>query len=251
VSERVIDAVIIEERVVACLRCGRKNRLCRHSDTGVYRCGICRAAIANPFTGRPAMGITGYVVAAILALAVVVGILAALSHPRLSLDQAVARKPPEMASPVPDALPTTVPVNDQIIFDYILGSTSKGQLTVINGSSHHAVAKLIDVQTDTKILSFAICAGNQSTVQAIPDGAYNVLFAFGDRLYVGTDRFESPRGFSKFDRPFTFTTSTTATDTEDATYYRTLYSTLSVTLTPVSNGNITTSSISRTDFERY
>ena len=78
-----------------------------------------------------------------------------------------------------------------------------------------------------------------------------MIFAFGDRLYVGTDRFEKPRGFSKFDRPFTFATMTTATDTEEATYYRTIATALEVTLTPVIDGNITTCSISQQEFERY
>jgi hypothetical protein len=78
-----------------------------------------------------------------------------------------------------------------------------------------------------------------------------VIFAFGDRVYVGTDRFEKPRGFSKYDRPFTFATRTTATETEQVTLYRTNATELEVTLTPVIGGNITTSSISQQEFERY
>jgi ribosomal protein L37AE/L43A len=155
------------------------------------------------------------------------------------------------AAPLAEVPATVVPTNNEILFDAFPESTTKGEFTVINGASRHAVAKIIDPQTDTKILSFAICAGKQSKITGIPDGSYRVIFAFGDRLYAGTDRFEKPRGFSKFDRPFTFTTTTTSTDTEDATYYRTRYSSLEVTLTPVVGGNITTSGISQKEFERY
>lgn len=147
-------------------------------------------------------------------------------------------------------IPTVVPRNG-ILFDAYPGIAAQGEFTVINGASRHAVAKVIDIQTDTKILSFAICAGKRTKITAIPDGTYNVIFAFGDRLYVGTDRFEKPRGFSKFDRPFTFATRTTATETEEATHYRTSATALEVTLTPVIGGNITTSNISQQEFERY
>ena len=150
----------------------------------------------------------------------------------------------------PSEIPTAIPGNG-ILFDAYPDSTAQGELTVINGASHSAVAKVIDIQTDTKILSFAISAGKRTKIAAIPDGTYNVIFAFGDRVYVGTDRFEKPRGFSKFDRPFTFATKTTATDTEEATYYRTSATVLEVTLTPVIGGNITTSSISQREFDRY
>jgi ribosomal protein L37AE/L43A len=247
-AERVIEAEVVEERIVACPQCRRSNRLYKRGATGVYKCGACRAALPNPFAAAknaPSMRMIGIVSASLIALLVIIVVMARISS---SPSPSESSEDSSLAAPAPE---TVLPVNNQIIFDAFPESTAKGEFTVINGASRHAIAKVIDVQTDTKILSFAICAGKHSKITAIPDGSYRVIFAFGDRLYAGTDRFEKPRGFSKFDRPFTFTTTTTATDTEDATYYRTRATALEVTLTPVIGGNITTSSISQKEFERY
>jgi hypothetical protein len=147
-------------------------------------------------------------------------------------------------SSAPDLPATTIPINNQIIFDAYPDSTTRGRLTVSNGTDHHAIAKLIDIEIDSKVLSFAIGARQQSTIYRITDGTYRLIFAFGDRVYVGTDQFESPSGFSKFDKPMSFATTYTA----DGGYY---YETLSVTLHAVVGGNAKTSSISRSEFERY
>jgi hypothetical protein len=302
-SAKTIDAEIVEEEIIlTCKSCGQRNRLYKRSETGgVYKCGACRAALANSFLPptkqpMPAMRVLRYVTAAIVALLVLITIVAGIAlSPQAPGNQEAIRKASERDARIdklineigPSALPpipplshadshpmslppstppvavagqpalpanvpaTVTPVNNAILFDAFPHSTTRGQLTVSNGSSRHAVAKLIDIQNDTKILSFVACAGKQSTIEAIPNGYYRLIFAFGDRLYIATDRFESPRGFSKFDRPLTFTTANTVTDTDDATYYRTRYTTLSVTLTPVIGGNVTTSSISRSDFEKY
>jgi hypothetical protein len=217
------------------------------------------------------MRVVGIVAASIIAFLVIVVVIAGVSSgPRTPVQQDEIHKAAERdarvdklitesggasqtfnPAPAPPAeIPTVVPRNG-ILFDAYPGSTAQGEFTVINGASHHAIAKVIDIQTDRKILSFAICAGKRTKITAIPDGTYDVIFAFGDLLYVGTDHFEKARGFSKFDRPFTFTTRTTATETEEATHYRTTATALEVTLTPVIGGNITTSSISQEEFERY
>jgi hypothetical protein len=295
-SGKVIEAEVVEERIVACPQCRRSNRLYRRSTTGVYRCGACRAALPNPFALKPrstsAMHTWGIIGGSVIGLLVLIVIIAGItSGPRTPVNQTEVRSAaerdarvdkliseigPAALPPIPTPAYTTsrnvpvpatalqpaaappaevpaavVPANNQILFDAFPESTTKGEFTVINGASRHAVAKVIDPQTDTKILSFAIRAGKQSKITGIPDGSYRVIFAFGDGLYAGTDRFEKPRGFSKFDRPFTFTTTTTSTDTEGATYYRTRYTSLEVTLTPVVGGNITTSGISQKEFERY
>jgi hypothetical protein len=150
-------------------------------------------------------------------------------------------------SPAADLAATTIPINNQIIFDAYPNSTTRGQLTVSNGTDHHAIAKLIDIDTDSKVLSFAIGARQQSTIYRIADGTYQLIFAFGDRVYAGTDRFESPSGFFKFDNSLSFATTYTA----DTVYYYKNYTKLSVTLHTVLGGNAKTSSISRSDFERY
>ena len=49
-----VDAHIIESRIVACKKCGQKNRLFERDTAGVYRCANpdCRAAIPSPFFRR-------------------------------------------------------------------------------------------------------------------------------------------------------------------------------------------------------
>jgi hypothetical protein len=310
VSERVIEAEVVAERIVACPQCGRSNRLYRRSAAGVYKCGACRAALSNPFPATKAapslrtFGIAAAAIIGLLAIIAVIGGNSSSRSPSASSEERARQKawaerdaridklisesgpsalPPipkpsyysstpstiatipavsiespsplpryllQPAAPPPPEIPTEIPRNG-ILVDVYPGSTAPGEFTVINGSSRHAIAKVIDLQSDTKILSFAIHAGRRTKITAIPDGTYNVIFAFGERVYVRSDRFEKPRGFSKFDRPFTFATKTTARETEEGTLYTTSATVLEVTLTPVIGGNITTSSISQQEFERY
>lgn len=150
-------------------------------------------------------------------------------------------------------LDTIAPLNNAILYNAKPWSIAKGELTVSNGAPSHAIAKLIDktANPNRKVLSFVICAGQQSTVRGVPDGSYRLMFAFGDRLYRDTDRLESPRSFYEFDKTFSFNTTITNTVKEGSTYQDTQYWVVSVTLTPVVGGNITTSSISKDEFEKY
>jgi ribosomal protein L37AE/L43A len=281
VSERVIEAEVVQERIVACPQCGRRNRLYKRTAAGVYKCGACRAALSNPSVAAkaaPSMRTMGIAAAAIIVLLVIIVIgggnssspspsVSSEAMPKSSYYASTPAPLPQTiptltaftplpgysiqpAATPPPEIPTEVP-RSGILFDAYPGSTADGQFIVINGSSRHAIAKVIDIGSDRKILSFAIHAGKRTKITAIPDGTYNVIFAFGDRVYLGTDRFEKPRGFSKFDRPFAFNTRTTATETEEGILYRTSATALEVTLTAVIGGNITTSSISQQEFERY
>jgi ribosomal protein L37AE/L43A len=267
VSERVIEAEIVEARIVTCPQCGQRNRLYRRTAAGVHKCGACHAALPNPFATTKttsSMQTIGIAAAAIIVLLVIIAMLGgnssspSISPPSYSTSRAVsvpAAIPTISIAPLsepalqlavapPGEIPATViPINNEILFDAYPESRFRGELSVDNGTSNHAVAKLIDVQTDQKILSFVIAARQKAMISAIPDGAYQLIFAFGDRLYLGTDRFHSPHGFSKFVRQLTFETKST----EDAIYW----SQLSVTLHPVFAGNAKTSSISQKEFERY
>jgi len=262
-SEPVIEAEVVEERIVTCPQCHRRNRLCKRNAAGVYRCGACRAALLNPFAASnsvPSMrniGIAAVSVIALLLIIVAIGrnssspsaLPSTEDRPRQKAwterDARAGKLTSEGLRPAapPAEVATFVPENNQILFNAYPDSRFRGELTVDNGTSGHAVAKLIDIQTDRKILSFIISAGQKATIYAIPDGTYQLLFAFGDQLYVGTDRFHSPHGFSKFVRHVTFDTKVT-----DASTY---WSQLSVTLHPVFAGNAKTSSISQKEFERY
>lgn len=237
-----VEGEVVEERYVVCPRCHRSNRLYERSANGVYRCGACRAALPNPFVAKsssPSMRTIGIVAASAIALLVTIVLIAGVaSGPQATTNQTNASQ-----LPAPSAPETVAPANNQILFDAYPNSASRGELTVDNGTSSHAVAKLIDVATDRKILSFVVGARQKSAIQAIPDGTYELIFAFGDRLYEGTDRFQSPRGSKKFVEHLAFDSRSTA----DAIHW----SRHSVTLHPVLSGNAKTSSISQKEFERY
>jgi hypothetical protein len=243
VSEPVIEAEVVEERIVACPHCGRPNRLYKRATAGAYKCGACRAVLQNPFaTSRtwPSMRNIG------IAAAVIIALLVTIMTFKSKSPSHQASHPP--AREEPSEVPRSGILSAS---DAYPGSTTQNEFTVINGSSHHAIAKVIDIVTDAKVLTVAIQAGEHLKIPAIPDGTYDVIFALGDRVYPGSDRFVKPLGFSKFDQPFKFSTRTTATKTEESTDDQTSPTKLEVTLTPVIDGNITTTSISQRQFERY
>lgn len=319
-SDHVVDAELVEERIVLCPLCHQKNRLYQNRDKGVYQCGACRATLPDPFARRSKPAISAkdilfYLVTPVLALLVAMAIVGWIFfHPRSPAELALARKAAERdalidkllseigpaiisAQPTPtetgprpdpgsaasspasapddskrtlalqkgdapsvaseldpdesqtstpgviNVLPTVLPMNNEILFDALPDGAFKGELTVENGTSHLAVAKLIDLKTDQKILSFAVGARQKSTIYSIPDGNYQLVFAFGDRLFEGTDRFSTPQGFSKFVRLITFNTKS-----KDEAVYR---DRLSVTLHPALTGNTRTASIPQKEFESY
>lgn len=298
-TERVIEAEVVEEHTIACPRCRRSNRVYKRNTLGVYKCGACRTALPNPFAalkGGPSMRMFGIAAAAIIALlAIIVVIGSTKSAPRSLAQQAEIRnaaerdarvdriisengpsalprmpKPDyypsklnsipapfssisnapvptlsrsEPAAAPPADIPTVTPRNNEILFDAYPNSNFRGELTVDNGTPSHAVAKLIDRRTHQKILSFTISARNKAIIHAIPDGSYDLLFAFGDQLYVRTDRFKTAHGFSKFADTMDFTTR--------ATDESIVWSKNSVTLHTVISGNARTQSLSRGEFERY
>jgi hypothetical protein len=46
---KTVDAEIVDEVIVACKKCGQKNRLYKHARQRKHRCGSCRAILSNPF----------------------------------------------------------------------------------------------------------------------------------------------------------------------------------------------------------
>jgi len=212
VSERVVDAEVVEERIVVCPQCHRRNRLYTRSAAGVYKCGACRASLPNPFAVPnriPSLRKIGIATASVIALLVIIIAIGSNSSSRPVAPVAHDTSRAVTALPPIPSTRTYVPQNNEVLFDAYPDSVSRGELTVDNGTSSHAVAKLINIQTDRKILSFVISARQQAAIHRIPDGTYQLLFAFGDQLYVGTDRFRSPHGLSKFVRHLTFDTKAT------------------------------------------
>jgi hypothetical protein len=189
--------------------------------------------------------------------AVAVGLLLVTVFPKIFLESGVdQRSAPNVAavtsasavkgtSTPPEALNTSMvaPKNNQILSDAYPESSARGELQIDNGTSEHSIVKLIDRLTDAKILSFTVCAHRKAHVGGVPDGEYDVLFAFGDQIYEGSDRFFQPHGFSKFVSPITFATRATNRTIE--------WDRLSLTLHPVFAGNVRTTALSQSEFDRY
>ena len=103
---------------------------------------------------------------------------------------------------------------------------------VINGTGRNAICKLINLRTNSKFCSFLVLANGRKGISSLPDGTYRVIFAFGEAIISGTDRFESPDGFTEFKEHFEFLTTRTATGQKFPTY--------EVTLNKVVGGNART-----------
>jgi hypothetical protein len=58
-SAQVIDAEFMEEAIVPCGNCGKKNRLHQRTGHGIYRCGSCRTVLTDPFQSASASSDTG------------------------------------------------------------------------------------------------------------------------------------------------------------------------------------------------
>ncbi len=46
---KTVEAQIIQSRIVACKKCGQKNRLHEQEGKGLYRCASCGVVMPNPF----------------------------------------------------------------------------------------------------------------------------------------------------------------------------------------------------------
>ena len=129
------------------------------------------------------------------------------------------------------------------MFDLYPGNAGPGKLTVHNGTEHNAICKLIDIRTNKKICSFVVLANTRHGIDGILDGTFRIIFAYGDAIIEGTDRFESPEGFTEFKAPFEFATTRTSFGYQ--------YATFRISLHQVIGGNARTGSISADEYNKY
>ena len=138
---------------------------------------------------------------------------------------------------------TYLPDSNDILFDLYPGNAGPGKLTVQNGTNNNAICKIIDPITNTKICSFVVMANTTGGIAGVLDGRFRVIFAYGDSIIDGTDRFASPEGFSEFKETFDFVTRRTASGIQ--------YSTFKVTLHKVLGGTARTGAITAAEYNRY
>ncbi|MBS0657212.1 MAG: hypothetical protein JSR82_03070 [Verrucomicrobia bacterium] len=102
---------------------------------------------------------------------------------------------------------------------------------------------MIDARSGQKICSFLTLANSSETIDGLPEGTFRIIFAYGDAIEAGTDRFAAPSGFSAFKDTFTFSTTSRGQFVYTKTY--------SITLHAVAGGTAKTGSISAEEYNRY
>lgn len=117
----------------------------------------------------------------------------------------------------------------------------RGTLSISNGTSSDAIAKLVDVGTNKTIRLTYIQANSELTVKNIRVGNYILKFSLGNGYIPETGKFQESQSFSRFDETFNFG--------EYREGNRIVWDTFSVTLNKVLYGNAKSSSIDENDFE--
>ena len=122
-----------------------------------------------------------------------------------------------------------------------VGGAGLGTLTISNGTSSDAIAKLVNLATGKSHREIYIRAGSSSTLSNIAPGAYELLFSMGRDYAPSLRKFLSDAEYSKFDQPLDFQ------QTRDA--YGINYKTFRVTLDKTKFGNASTSTIDESLFD--
>lgn len=118
--------------------------------------------------------------------------------------------------------------------------SSHGQLTIENGSDGDAVLSL--AVGHNALISVFVRKGANYQIDGINDGTYSIYYSGGADWDASINGFARDCSFSKFDKPLTFSTTSSG--------YFEQYSTWTLTLFPVFGGNATTSRVSPQNYPR-
>jgi len=163
-------------------------------------------------------------------------------NPTQSLPRYVQNQPiqPEVPLPPPRRLG-----NGTVIAG--LSRNGNGVLTIDNGTGHDAVIKIVDEKYGRAVVVFYVCGGQTASIENIPDGSFQVIFATGIDWGKEEGAFTRDKSFAKFDKNLDFlTTRGTEGDKEF-----TQYSVFTLTLHAVVNGNAKTTNIGEEEFLKY
>lgn len=144
---------------------------------------------------------------------------------------------PAQQPALPKASPR--PANGTVLKRAANFSGGLGTLSIHNGTDADAIVKLVPVRSTGVSVAVYIQSNSTTTVTGIPDGSYEVLFATGRGYYAAKNSFVSGLNCSAFDTNLDYRTTEST------------YSTWSITLNAVANGNATTSPMSDSSFEDY
>jgi hypothetical protein len=120
-----------------------------------------------------------------------------------------------------------------------------GTLRIQNGTSYHAVVKLVNIAYERSVFTVFVGAGEEFTIQNILDGTYKLASVLGRRWNWLNDSFDEPKGSSVSHDRMIF----------DTWYQRngvtTYFPKFEVTLQPVVNGNAHAEFVAPQEFKRY
>ena len=119
-----------------------------------------------------------------------------------------------------------------------------GELVIKNGSSLHAVAKIVDKNMNTAVYVAFIRANSDFKITSIPDGEYRLLFATGRGWDDIDGKFREGHGASAFKDPFNYKAERRRLSDGLHTYYNTI----EVTLNAINGGNAKTEHL---DVEKF
>jgi hypothetical protein len=119
-------------------------------------------------------------------------------------------------------------------------SNGEGTLEVENGTREDAVLRLIDTTSEQVVKCLFVRAHDTGQIQSIPTGQYGLMFTAGLDWEAEEQTFRWHPSYNKFDKEFVYTEVQAGAEVQ--------YKTIHVTLHPVINGNIRTTSISRAKF---
>src|SRR5437660_2958866 len=130
--------------------------------------------------------------------------------------------------PIYNSLPTGTRIEDC--------SGGHGKLTVQNGTSEDAVARLYDTSTD-QVCSFFVKAGSAARIAQIPEGNYQLAYTGGLDWSESEEAFRWHPSYAEFEQTLHYSERN---DHEGVHYLE-----VRVTLHPVIGGNVRTRQISR------
>lgn len=155
---------------------------------------------------------------------------------------------PEFTSALKQMVPVDYPEpKNGYVFKDNFPTGGHGSLKISNGTSSHAVVKLVDTASNKAVYAAFVRANSDLNVSGITDGSYRLLFASGHGWDDIDGRFRDREGSSAFEKPLDYRTEKR---TEADGVYSYSHS-MEVTLNPVQGGTALTDNISTQEFERY
>ena len=240
-----IDVECVDTQIVVCEKCRSKNRI-RLSSQHQYRCGNCHHPIrvkeqvttaAPPKKSKLTFSPKQSVIICVVASAIIIfWIIKATEEHEGSANS------PAYAAPAPQYYRRSLPSGTVLRQLY---SHGRGQLTIDNGTDRDAVVKLIGFNSQFAACSFYVQANTSHILSGVPDGSFSAIYSLGEDW--DGNRFTRNQSFGKYDKPLDFLTRTVT----DENYVHTYYSTFSLTLHKVFNGNATTHTISEAEFNKF